>query len=120
MPANLLPAIPQLENIDLIKSLQLGLLEFRDGWLYLGWNYQGGSTNTPAIWNEVVVEQFDSLYHPDAMPTQPTQPTEAPELIAPPEPDESKTVLYLQPILEGEPISEPVVIGGVEGEGEGN
>ena len=79
LPANLLPAIPQLENVDLIKSLQLGLLEFRDGWLYLGWNYQGGSTNTPAIWNEVVVEQFDSLYHPDAMPTQPTQPTEAPE-----------------------------------------
>ena len=94
LPANLLPPIEQLEGVDIIKSLQLGLLEFRDGWLYLGWNYQGGLTNTPAIWNEMVIEQFDPRYLPDSTPM---------------ESDESESV-FSQPILESDSISHPVVL----------
>ena len=95
LPPNLIPSIPQLDRIDVIKSLQLGLLELEDGWLYLGWNYQGGSVSTPAIWNEFVVEEFDQLYLPDESP-------------APVIESESTTTLY--PVLEGEIISEPVVL----------
>lgn len=94
LPANLLPPIKQLEGVDVIKSLQLGLFEIRDGWLYLGWNYQGGSTNTPAIWNEIVVEQFDPHYLPDSTPMKS---------------GESESVLS-QPILESDAISLPVVL----------
>ena len=90
----MLPPIKQLEGVDVIKSLQLGLFEIRDGWLYLGWNYQGGSTNTPAIWNEIVVEQFDPHYLPDSTPL---------------ESGESESVLS-QPILESDAISLPVVL----------
>jgi len=53
-------ALDQKENPDeevkeeraimkVIKSLQLGLLEMRDGWLYLGWNVDQGATNLPGI-----------------------------------------------------------------------
>ncbi len=68
LPANLIPDVPQLEGVDVVKSLQLGLLEMQDGWLYLGWNYQGGTVSTPAIWNELTVEEFEPLYLPEGEP----------------------------------------------------
>ena len=68
LPANLIPSVPQLSNVKLIQSLQLGLFEINNGWLYVGWNWQGGSVNTPGIWNEVVINNFDPLYLPDSQP----------------------------------------------------
>ncbi len=85
LPSNLLPSLPQLSGLEFINALQLGLLELRDGWLYLGWNYQGGSVNTPAIWNEYVVQEFDPLYLPDGAPIL-EQPQDDSVLIDPPPP----------------------------------
>ena len=96
LPPNLIPSIPQLKDVSLLQSLQLGLLETRDGWLYVGWNWQGGTLNTPAIWNEVVVNEFDPLYLPD---------------LAPPPEDES--VLIVEPLPELSAPTAPVSTNGV-------
>lgn len=100
LPPNLLPSIKQLEGVDLIKSLHLGLFEFNDGWLYLGWNYQAGSVSTPAIWNEVVVQDFDPIYRPNEEDKE----------------DEnlsSESALVPQLTLPGEVVLEPIVLESV-------
>ena len=74
--------------------------EFNDGWLYLGWNYQAGSVSTPAIWNEVVVQDFDPIYRPNEEDKE----------------DEnlsSESALVPQLTLPGEVVLEPIVLESV-------
>ena len=68
LPSNLIPRLDVLKEVDVVNSLQLGLLETKDGWLYLGWNNGGGLVSTPAIWNEIVIENFEELYLPERLP----------------------------------------------------
>ena len=98
LPANLLPPVAALDGVDLIRSLHLGLFEMRDGWLYLGWNYQGGVVSTPAIWNELTIEEFQPLYLPEGES----------EAIDPPVSEES--VIVLPPVLEVQPPLQPVIV----------
>ena len=100
LPSNLIPDVPQLKGVDVINSLQLGLFEMQDGWLYLGWNYQGGTVSTPGIWNELTIEEFEPLYLPEGEP----------ELIEQPPVDES--VLNLTPANNDDVILESVLVEG--------
>ena len=68
LPANLIPDYGSPNEVEPLRSMQLGLLELKDGWLYLGWNWQGGIVSTPAIVNEVVVEEYAPVYQLDAVP----------------------------------------------------
>ena len=34
--------------------------------MYLGWNWQGGIVHTPAIFNEVVIDEYPNVYPLDA------------------------------------------------------
>jgi hypothetical protein len=61
LPPNLIPEVEALDGIDVVDSLQLGLLKLEQGWLYLGWNYQFGVVDTPAIWNEMTIQGYDSM-----------------------------------------------------------
>jgi len=83
LPANLIPSIESLGTVEALNSMQLGLLELTDGWLYLGWNWQGGIVSTPAIKNTWEVEHY--------APPEPEPETD--------EDDEELSVL-LNPILE--------------------
>lgn len=107
LPPNLLPEIPQLESVDVIKSLQLGLFELKDGWLYLGWNYRGGSVNTPAIWKEFTIDGFEHQYRPSESAVLIEQ--QAPTVIetAPIAQEE----IILLPMMESV-VEQPVVISG--------
>ncbi len=93
LPPNLIPAIdnPQLSGV--LSSMHLGLLELNDGWLYLGWNWQGGIVNTPAVWNELVIEDMNPLYLEDA-------------LQSPVESVEESSVLIGEPLLEADTSSD--------------
>lgn len=62
LPANLIPDVDALKDVDVVNSLQLGLLKLEQGWAYLGWNYQSGVVDTPAIWNEAIVDQMENQF----------------------------------------------------------
>ena len=68
LPAELIPDLGKPNEAEPLRSMQLGLLELKDGWLYLGWNWQGGIVSTPAIVNEVLIEEYAPVYQLDAVP----------------------------------------------------
>ena len=86
LPPNLIPSIDAVNNIDAIRSLQLGLLELNGGWLYLGWNWNGGIVNTPAIWGPWDVEDFTA---------------EPPETTSEDEDENEGISVFLEPIFYG-------------------
>lgn len=65
LPANLIPDLGDASDPELLRSMQLGLLELRDGWLYLGWNWQGGIVSTPAIFSELVINEYPEVFQLD-------------------------------------------------------
>ena len=100
LPANLIPPVDALKDVEIVKSMQLGLFEMHDGWLYLGWNYQGGVISTPAIWSELIVNDFDQQYRPEGQPDSDEQiQLVVPELILPPVQDSSTALPHGQPVL---------------------
>ncbi len=101
LPANLLPPIEQLQGGDLIKSLQLGLFEMNEGWLYLGWNYHGGIMDTPAIWSDLLIDELQPIYLPEGRS----------DLIELPLTEDS--VMVPLPILDSDANPQSVIIDGL-------
>ena len=76
LPANLLPIdeVAALRSNKIARELQLVQCAIKNGWLYLGWRHLPGSassmggftgatgypTDLPAIWNDVVNNQYDT------------------------------------------------------------
>lgn len=75
LPANLLPIdqIEALNSNEIARNLKLVQCKIDQGWLYLGWRHAPGSssymsipdyvTDLPAIWNEVVVNQYETDFN---------------------------------------------------------
>lgn len=71
LPANLLPVdqVDALKSSKIARELQLVQCSVDDGWLYLGWRHMPGSwgsagyaTDLRGIWNEVVVDQYETNF----------------------------------------------------------
>lgn len=72
LPANLLPVdqVDALKSSKIARELQLVQCSIDDGWFYLGWRHIPGSlgsmgfaTDLSAIWNEVVVDQYQTDFY---------------------------------------------------------
>ena len=72
LPANLLPIdqVDALKSSKIARELQLVQCSIDDGWFYLGWRHAPGSigsmgymTDLPAIWNEVIVNQYETNFN---------------------------------------------------------
>lgn len=79
LPANLLPIdeVAALKSSKIARGLQLVQCKIDDGWFYLGWRYVPGSASSmsssssstgyvvdlPAIWNEVVIDQYETNFN---------------------------------------------------------
>jgi hypothetical protein len=92
LPPNLLPKFEDNGNAQILASLQLGLFKLDDGWLYVGWNLGGGMVETPAIWTEQIINQYDGIYTPIEAPLE----TDG---------SESTTILVEPPTDVVEPVS---------------
>ena len=71
LPANLLPVdqVDALKSNKIARELQLVQCSIDDGWLYLGWRHVLGSqgsigytTDFRGIWNEVIVDQYETNF----------------------------------------------------------
>ena len=90
LPENLLPIeqVDALKSSEIARALRLVQCSIQDGWLYLGWRHMPGSqdsmgdvTDLPAIWNEVIVNQYQSDF------VDPPSPMLSSEEFAPPAPE---------------------------------
>ena len=88
LPANLLPVdqVDALKSSKIARNLQLVQCAIDDGWLYLGWRHTPGSmgsmgylTDLPAIWNEVVIDQYRTDFT-DPLPSEISTDNVAPPL----------------------------------------
>ncbi|MFK7766946.1 MAG: hypothetical protein AB8B55_06965 [Mariniblastus sp.] len=70
LPENLIPIdqVEALQDGPIAKGLRLIQCRTENGWLYLAWNYvpefqtQMGIQDTPAIWNEAVIQGMGPIY----------------------------------------------------------
>ena len=72
LPKNFVPDldVEEYPNAKFLKSVELGLFKIEKGWLYLGWNYQPGAVETPAIWREEVITEMEGTYTPMDFPAE--------------------------------------------------